>query len=68
MFLQILNIFVDIVAPVFFLVLLGYYVGPRLELDAKTLSKTSYFLLVPCFVFNMLSEVDIEISVAGPGK
>lgn len=65
MFLQILNIFINIVTPVFFLVLLGYLVGPRLKLDAKTLSRTAYYLLVPCFVFNMLSQVDIALSQAG---
>ncbi|MEN8210921.1 MAG: AEC family transporter [Thermodesulfobacteriota bacterium] len=65
MFLQIFQIFIDIVTPVFFLVLLGYIAGPRLELEAKTLSRTAYYILVPCFVFNMLSNVDISISVAG---
>ncbi len=65
MVLQILKIFIDIVTPVFFLILLGYYVGPRLELDARTLSRTAYFLLVPCFVFDIISRVDIDIAVAG---
>ena len=65
MVLQILKIFIDIVTPVFFLILLGFYVGPRLELDAKTLSRTAYFLLVPCFVFDIISRVDIDIAVAG---
>ncbi len=65
MHLQILKIFIDIVTPVFFLVFLGYFVGPRLKLDARTLSRTAYYLLVPCFVFNMLSRLEIDISVAG---
>ncbi len=65
MFLQVFRIFIDIVTPVFFLVLLGYIAGPRLELEAKTLSRTAYYILVPCFVFNMLSNVEISISVAG---
>ncbi|MBU1342070.1 MAG: AEC family transporter [Proteobacteria bacterium] len=65
MFLQVLKIFIDIVTPVFSLVFLGYFVGPRLKLDARTLSRTAYFLLVPCFVFNMLSKLDIEVAVAG---
>ena len=65
MYLQILKIFIDIVTPVFCLIFLGYYVGPRLELDAKTLSRTAYFLLVPCFVFDIISRVDIDIAVAG---
>jgi len=65
MYLQALQIFLDIVTPVFSLILLGYYVGPRLELDARTLSRTAYYLLVPCFVFDVISKVNIEIAVAG---
>ena len=65
MYLQVLKIFIDIVAPVFFLILLGYFAGPRLELDARTLSKTAYYLLVPCFAFDIISRVDIDIAVAG---
>ncbi len=65
MFFQILKIFVDIITPVFFLVFLGYVSGPRLKLDAQTLSRTAYFLLIPCFVFDMLSKMDIQMSVAG---
>ncbi len=65
MFIQIAGIFIDIVTPVFFLVFLGYFVGPRLGLDARTLSRTAYFILVPCFVFNMLSQMDVQLAVAG---
>ena len=65
MSLQILKIFIDIITPVFFLVFLGYYAGPKLKLDAATLSRTAYYMLIPCFVFNMLSQVDISIAVAG---
>ncbi|MDA3788591.1 MAG: AEC family transporter [Desulfobacula sp.] len=65
MYLQVLKIFIDIVTPVFFLILLGYYAGPRLGLDARTLSRTAYFLLVPCFAFDIISKVDIDIAVAG---
>jgi len=62
MVLQILKIFIDIVTPVFFLIFLGYYVGPRLELDPRTLSRTAYFLLVPCFVFDIISRLDIDVA------
>lgn len=65
MFFQVFRIFADIVTPVFFLVLLGYVAGPRLLLDARTLSRTAYFILIPCFVFNMLSGLDISMSTAG---
>jgi len=65
MYFQILKIHIDIVTPVFFLILLGYYVGPHLAMDPRTLSITAYFLLVPCFVFDIISKVDIEITKAG---
>lgn len=65
MTIQILAIFIDIVMPVFFLVFLGYVAGPPLKLDARTLSRTAYYILVPCFVFNTLSGIDIELALAG---
>ena len=65
MFLEVATIFIDIVTPVFFLVFLGYFVGPRLGLDAKTLSRTAYFILLPCFTFNVLSQMTVELSAAG---
>lgn len=64
MVLHILNIFIDIVTPVFFLVFLGYVAGPRLKIDSRTLSRTAYFILVPAFVFNMLSQMEIRLSTA----
>lgn len=65
MFLEVATIFIDIVTPVFFLVFLGYFVGPRLGLDSKTLSRTAYFILLPCFAFNVLSQMTVELSAAG---
>jgi predicted permease len=65
MVLQFLKVFINIVTPVFFLVFLGYLVGPHLNLDAKTLSRTAYYLLVPAFVFNIFSQVNIEMAIAG---
>jgi len=65
MYLSILKIFIDVVTPVFVLVLAGYLCGPRLQLDTRTLSRTAYYILVPCFVFNIISQLNIDISVAG---
>ncbi|MBF0276277.1 MAG: AEC family transporter [SAR324 cluster bacterium] len=62
MFGQIFAIFIDVVAPVFALVLIGYLVGPRLNLDARTLSRTAYFIFVPAFIFNSISTAKIELS------
>lgn len=65
MFFQIAEIFIDVVTPVFSIVFLGYVAGPKLGLDAKTLSRTAYFVLIPCFVFDMISQMDIELFTAG---
>jgi hypothetical protein len=60
-----LSIFLNVLAPVFLLVLLGYVVSPRLQLDARTLSRFSYFILTPAFIFNVLSKARIEVDIAG---
>lgn len=57
---QLLEIFINVITPVFALVLLGYIAGPRLTLDARTLSRTAYFLLVPSFIFNVISGAQSE--------
>ncbi|NTW03088.1 MAG: AEC family transporter [Oscillochloris sp.] len=62
---QLLTIFLDVLTPVFLLVLLGYLVSPRLCLEARTLSRLAYFILTPAFVFHVLSQTRIELGLAG---
>jgi hypothetical protein len=64
MFGQLLGIFFSVLAPVFLLVLLGYLIGPRLQLDARTLSRLSYFVLTPAFIFDVMSTAQIEAALA----
>jgi predicted permease len=59
------RIYLNILVPVFALVVLGYVAGPRLGLDARTLSRVAYFLLVPAYNFNVLSAAHIPASLAG---
>lgn len=61
---QLAEIFVNVITPVFALVLIGYVTGPRLALEARTLSRFAYFLLVPAFVFNIMSTAEVEASSA----
>lgn len=61
---QFLTIFVDVVTPVFGLVLISYLVGSKLELKVRTLSRSAYFLFLPAFVFNVLSKAEIEAALA----
>jgi hypothetical protein len=61
---QLLGIFLNVLAPVFSLVLLGYLVGPRLQLESRTLSRFAYFVLTPAFILDVLSTAQIEATLA----
>jgi len=57
-------VFINVVTPVFILVVIGYFVGPRLKIDARSLSRTAYFVFIPAFVFNIISEAKIDSELA----
>ena len=57
-------IFFSILAPVFVLVLVGYLLGPKLGLEARTLSRFAYYLVTPAFVFSVLSTAKIALQLA----
>ena len=57
-------VFLNVVSPVFILVVIGYFIGPRLNVEARSLSRTAYFVFVPAFVFNIISEAKIEAELA----
>lgn len=58
-------IFLNVLVPVFLLVGLGYLAGPRLGLDSRTLSRFAYFILIPAYVFDVLSSAQIDAALAG---
>ncbi len=58
------SIFINIVTPVFALVIIGYWAGPRLNLEARTLSRTAYYVFIPAFVFDTLVKIHLETSSA----
>jgi hypothetical protein len=60
-----LSVFADVVAPVFAAVALGYFAGPRLGLDARTLSRAAYWIFVPAFTFGVIAGARVEPSRAG---
>jgi len=64
MFSQLFSIFFNVVTPVFALILTAYLLGNRLGIHSRSLSRTAYYLLVPAFVFNVLSEVKIDAATA----
>ena len=61
---EIFLVFLNVVTPVFILVVIGYFVGPRLKIDARSLSRTAYFVFIPAFVFNIISEAKIDSELA----
>jgi predicted permease len=62
---QLISIFVNVVAPVFAVVLTGYLIGPRLGLEVRTLSRVSYYVFMPAFVFHIISEAEVQAVVLG---
>jgi predicted permease len=50
---------------VFAIVAIGYAVGPRLGLDAKTLSRAAYYVFVPAFTFDVISRSRVPLASAG---
>jgi len=61
---QLFPIFLNILAPIFVLVLVGYVTGPRLRLEANTLSRFAYYLVTPAFTFNIFSAAEIRADLA----
>lgn len=62
---QLLSVFFDVVAPVFAIVALGWALGPRLALDARTLSRVAYYVFVPAFTFDVISRSRVPLASAG---
>lgn len=59
-----LPIFLSVLVPVFLIVTFGYFAGPRLGLDARTLTRFSYFILIPAFTFDVMSTARIGAALA----
>lgn len=62
---QLATIFLNVLVPVFAIVGMGYLAGPRLSLDPRTLSRIAYFILIPAYVFDVLSTAKIGAALAG---
>ncbi|MCP4406138.1 MAG: AEC family transporter [bacterium] len=62
--MQLFSIFLDVVVPVFTLVFAGYFAGPTLKLDARTLSRTAYFIFVPALIFQIISRAELHAALA----
>lgn len=56
-----LGIFVNIVLPVFGIVIVGYLLGAKLELQAQTLSRAAYYIFVPAYIFQAIGNANIAL-------
>ncbi len=61
--MAIFTVVLDVLAPVAVLVLLGAVAGPRLGVEAGSLSRLAYWIFGPAFVFALLADADFERSV-----
>jgi predicted permease len=61
---QFFSVFLNVILPVFGIVALGALVGRRLELQARTLTRTAYYVFVPAFIFNAISGKDVALEQA----
>lgn len=62
--MPILSVFLDVVAPVFAVVGLGFFLGPRLALEPRTLSRAAYYFFVPAFTFGVIAGARVQPSRA----
>lgn len=62
---ELLAIFINVLAPVFLIVGLSFVISRWLGFNAQTLSRVSYYILTPAFVFSLLSTAEIEAALAG---
>ena len=58
-----IQVFLNTITPIFLLVAIGYFVGPRLEVQSRSLTKIAYFVFVPSFIFNTISNATVPGSL-----
>ena len=61
---EIFSIFLNVILPVFGVVVIGYLLGGRMQLQASTLTRTAYYVFVPAFIFQAISTAEIQIEIA----
>lgn len=61
--MQLMNVFLNVILPVFGIVMIGYLLGGRLELQARTLTRAAYYVFVPAFIFQAISSADLPLAV-----
>ncbi|MFW6309230.1 MAG: AEC family transporter [bacterium] len=49
------------IAPIFFIIILGYFMEKRFELDVWSFSKANFYIFVPALVFVKVYETELEL-------
>jgi len=62
--IELVNVFFNVIMPVFGIVVLGFIVGGKLQLQAATLTRTAYFIFVPAFIFQAISQAQVQLDTA----
>lgn len=55
-------IFLNVILPVFGIILLGALFGKRLDLQARTLTRAAYYIFVPAFIFQSISLAEVPLT------
>lgn len=58
-----LTVFSDNILPVFFLIMLGFLLGKKVKLDPSVLTSLNFYIIIPSFMFVMLTETDFPDNV-----
>ncbi|HEY5672944.1 MAG TPA: AEC family transporter [Malonomonas sp.] len=61
---ELFNVFLNVILPVFGIVALGFLLGGRLELQARTLTRVAYYVFVPAFIFKAISGSQVPLDSA----
>jgi len=57
-------VFLNVIMPVFGIVLLGALLGGRLGLEARTLTRAAYYVFAPAFIFQAISTAEMPLANA----
>lgn len=60
-----LQVLVDVLAPVFAIVGIGYLLAQTVDITPKALATLSYWVLGPAFIFDVLATAELEAAVVG---
>ena len=60
------NIFLNIIAPIFILILIGGVLDRTFKLDIKTLTRINFYVVVPAVLFVKMQNAEADLSIALP--